>query len=109
ASRAARRRANSSSGFRPLLWRLPALPFGAILLIKGGRIMQTVCIRFLSQEDRVRGFYQLATRARISSLPDGIYQVPIDTLQLLEQQQIAYRRATDAEATAAHDQVRHPA
>jgi hypothetical protein len=71
--------------------------------------MQTVFIRFVTQEDRVRGFYELATRARLSSLPGEIYQVPIDALRLLESQHIAYRRATDVEVKAAHDQVRNPA
>jgi hypothetical protein len=60
--------------------------------------MQTIFIRFLTQEDRVRGFYELATRARISSLPGEMYQVPIEALRLLEDQHIAYRRATDAES-----------
>ena len=71
--------------------------------------MQTIFIRFLTQEDRVRGFYELATRARISSLPGEMYQVPIEALRLLEDQHIAYRRATDAEVKEAHDQVRNPA
>ncbi len=70
--------------------------------------MQSIHIRFLSQEDRVRGFYEMATRARISSFPDGVYQVPIEALRLLEDQHIAYRRATDAEVKDAHDKVRHP-
>jgi hypothetical protein len=70
--------------------------------------MQTIFIRFLTQEDRVRGFYELATRARISSLPGQTYQVPIDALRLLEEQHIGYRRATDAEVKEAHDQVRNP-
>lgn len=70
--------------------------------------MQTVFIRFLTQADRVRGFYELATRARIGSLPGEIYQVPIEALPLLENQRIAYRRATDDEVKAAHDQVRNP-
>jgi hypothetical protein len=59
--------------------------------------MQTVFIRFLTQEDRVRGFYELATRARVGSLPGEVYQVPIEALRLLEDLHIAYRRATDAE------------
>jgi hypothetical protein len=71
--------------------------------------MQSVFIRFLSEEDCVRGFYELATRSRISSLPTEVYQVPIEALRLLEDQHIAYRRATDAEVKAAHDQVRNPA
>lgn len=71
--------------------------------------MQTVYIRFSTQEDRVRGFYELATRAHISSLPGEVYQVPIEALRLLDDQHVAYRRATDAEVKAAHDQVRNPA
>ncbi len=71
--------------------------------------MHTAYIRFLTQEDRVRGFYELATRARISSLPGEVYQVPIEALRLIEDQHIAYRRATDDEVKEAHDQVRNPA
>lgn len=70
--------------------------------------MQTVFIRFLSQEDRARGFYELATRARVGSLPGQIYQVPIEAIRILEDERIAYRRATDEEIKAAHDQVRNP-
>jgi hypothetical protein len=70
--------------------------------------MQTVFIRFLTQEDRVRGYYELATRARVGSLPGEVYQVPIEALRLLEAQHIAYRRATDTEVKEAHDQVRNP-
>jgi hypothetical protein len=71
--------------------------------------MQSIYIRFLSQEDRVRGFYEMATRARISSFPGEVYQVPIDALRLLEDQHIGYRRATDAEVKEAHGKVRNPA
>jgi hypothetical protein len=71
--------------------------------------MQTVFIRFLTQQDRVRGFYELATRHSVSSLPGEIYQVPIDAIRLLDGQHIAYRRATDAEVKEAHDKVRNPA
>ena len=70
--------------------------------------MQTIFIRFLTHEDRVRGFYELATRARVSSLPGELYQVPLEALRLLEEQHIAYRRATDVEVKEAHDQVRNP-
>jgi hypothetical protein len=71
--------------------------------------MQTVLIKFSTQDDRVRGFYELATRARIGSFPDEIYQVPVEALKLLDERQIAYRRATDLEVKAAHDRVRDPA
>jgi hypothetical protein len=70
--------------------------------------MKTVFIRFLSESDRARGFYELARRSRVSSLPDQVYQVPIEALSLLDDQHINYRRATDAEVKAAHDQVRNP-
>ena len=56
-----------------------------------------------------RGFYELATKARIGSFPDEIYQVPVEALKLLDGQSIGYRRATDIENKAAHDQVRNPA
>jgi hypothetical protein len=70
--------------------------------------MQTVFIRFVTEEDRVRGFATLAKRARISSLPDQVYQIPIDGLSILETEHINYRRATDDEVKAASDQVRNP-
>lgn len=70
--------------------------------------MDTIFIKFATEEDRVRGFYELATRARVGSFPDLIYQVPLDSLRILEEQQISYRRATDAEVEAAHGQVRNP-
>jgi hypothetical protein len=53
--------------------------------------MHTVFIKFSTQDDRVRGFYELATKARIGSFPDEIYQVPVEALRLLDDQQIAYR------------------
>jgi hypothetical protein len=70
--------------------------------------MHTAFIKFLSREDRIRGFYQLATRASVSSLPDDIFQVPAEALKLLDAERVAYRRASDAEVKAAHDQVRNP-
>jgi hypothetical protein len=70
--------------------------------------MQTVFIKFTTQADRVRGFYELATRARVGSLPGEIYQVPIDALRLLDDEHIGYRRATDDEVKAAHDRIRNP-
>ncbi len=70
--------------------------------------MQTVFIRFSTEDDRVRGFYELATKARVGSFPGEIYQVPLEALKLLDGQSIAYRRATDVEVKAAHDQVRNP-
>ena len=71
--------------------------------------MQSVFIRFVTEEDRVRGFATLAKRARISSLPGHVYHVPIEGLGILEAEHINYRRATDAEVKTANDQVRNPA
>jgi hypothetical protein len=69
--------------------------------------MQTIFIKFATKDDRVRGFYELATKTRTGSFPDEVYQVPVEALKLLDHQHIAYRRATDAEVKAAHDQVRN--
>ena len=70
--------------------------------------MQTVYIKFINEENRVKGFYQLATRSRVASLPGEIYQIPLSAISLLEKENIGFRRATDAEVSAAHDQVRNP-
>ena len=71
--------------------------------------MQTVYIKFTSPEHRERGFYELATRSRLASLPGEIYQIPLSAIPLLETENIGFRCATDAEVSAAHDQVRNPA
>lgn len=68
-----------------------------------------VHIRFLSEPDRVRGFYELALKTGISSFRGGVYQVPREALKILQDQQIAYREATAEEVKEAHDQVRNPA
>ncbi len=70
--------------------------------------MQSIYIKFQSEEDRVRGFYELAKSSRIGSLPGQVYQVPREALKLLESMHVGYRRATDAEVKDAHDQVRNP-
>ena len=70
--------------------------------------MQTIHIKFVSAEDRTRGFYELARHSRIASLPGEVYQVPLDALKLLDEVHVAYRRATDGEVKDAHDQVRNP-
>jgi hypothetical protein len=53
--------------------------------------MQSVFVRFLTEEDRARGFAILAKRARISSLPGQVYQIPIDGLTLLESDHVGSR------------------
>jgi hypothetical protein len=70
--------------------------------------MSTIYIKFLTEEDRVRGFYELVTRARVSGLPDKVYQIPLEAVKILEDLHIGFRRATDAEVMNANDQVRNP-
>ena len=70
--------------------------------------MQSVYIKFLTEADRARGFFDLAKHSRIASLPGQVYQVPYEALQILDSNRIEYRRATDAEVKDAHDQVRNP-
>ena len=70
--------------------------------------MQTLYIKFLNEAARARGFFELAKRSRIGSLPGQVYQVPREALLILEEIHIDYRRATDAEVKDAHDQVRNP-
>ena len=65
--------------------------------------MQTLYIKFLTQDDRLRGFYELATCSRICSLPGEVYQVPLEALKILEDQHIGYHRAMDAEIRGSHD------
>jgi hypothetical protein len=71
--------------------------------------VQTVYIRFLTEQDRTRGFSGLAKHSRVGSLPSQVYQVPIEALHFLDSQHIGYRRATDEEVQAANDQIRNPA
>lgn len=71
--------------------------------------MQTIFIKFTTQDDRVRGFYELATHASLSSFPGEVYQIPLDAIRILNDQRIGYRRATDDEVKAAHDQIRNSA
>ena len=70
--------------------------------------MQTLYIKFLNEAARARGFFELAKRSRIGSLPGQVYQVPREALLILEEVHIDYRRATDAEEKDAHDQVQNP-
>ena len=70
--------------------------------------MNTAHIKFNSREHQVRGYYELATKAKVSSLPDGIYIVSLESLPILEEQHISYRRATDEEVERAYAQIRNP-
>jgi len=68
--------------------------------------MQIAYVKFNSREDQIRGFYELATKAQVTSLPGGVYAVPLKALSLLEEQNISYRRATDVEVPLKHGTIR---
>lgn len=70
--------------------------------------MHTIYIKFATEEDRTRGFYQLARHSRVGSLPGRVYQIPLEALQILDDLHIGYRRASDVEVKEAYDQVRNP-
>jgi len=70
--------------------------------------MQIAYITFTSRQDQVRGFYALATKAQVTSVPGGVYAVPWKALALLDAQHIAYRRATEAEVPLHHGAMRTP-
>lgn len=70
--------------------------------------MQIAYIKFNDREDQIRGFYELASKAQVSSLPGGVYAVPRKALALLDAENIVYRRATDAEAPLKHGSIRTP-
>ncbi|MBI4552267.1 MAG: hypothetical protein HY710_08390 [Candidatus Latescibacteria bacterium] len=70
--------------------------------------MNLVYIKFNNRDDQVHGFYELATKARVTSLRDGLYGVPLTALALLDAQHLSYRRATDEEIAQAHAQIRTP-
>lgn len=70
--------------------------------------MQTVYLKFMTEPDRARGFFELAKRSRIGSLPGQVYQVSREAMPILDELHISYRRATDSEVKDAHDQVRNP-
>ena len=70
--------------------------------------MQISYMKFTSRPDQVRGFYALATKAQVTSVPDGVYAVPWKALALLDEQHIAYRRASDAEVPLHHGAIRTP-
>jgi len=70
--------------------------------------MQTVYVKFLTEADRAKGFFELAKSSGISSLPGQVYQVPLAALPILDEIHIDFRRATDAEVNDAQDRVRNP-
>ncbi len=70
--------------------------------------MEIAYIKFNRREDQVRGFFELATKAQVTSLPGGVYAVPWKALSLLDAENISYRRATDAEVPLKHGAIRSP-
>ena len=83
--------------------------FGCTFQSIWGISVNTIYIKFNNREHQVRGYYELATKASVSSLPDGIYVVPVKALQILDDQHISYRRATDEEVKRANAQAQNPA
>ena len=57
-----------------------------------------VRIRFSSRQDQVKGFYVLATNARLRGLPNGVYEISKPCLELLDQHSIKYAVIPPSEA-----------
>ena len=70
--------------------------------------MNIIYIKFQSKEDQVKGYYELAMKHKVLSLPNEVYGVTLPGLQFLEELHISYRRATDDEVTISHGQIRNP-
>jgi hypothetical protein len=49
-----------------------------------------VRIRFKTKEDRIKGFYELATKGSGRSLPNGIFEIADQFLRILDDANIAY-------------------
>ena len=71
--------------------------------------MNTVYIKFNSRKHQVKGYYELATHATVTSLPNRVYIVPVQALSILDKQDISYRRASEDEVEKSHAQIRNPA
>lgn len=68
-----------------------------------------VRIRFASDQDEERGFYLLATNARVRGLRGGLYEVSKPCLGLLDQHAIKYTVIPPAEiATDDAEAARNP-
>lgn len=64
-----------------------------------------VRIRFKTKNDRIKGFYELATKGRGRSLPNGIFEIADQYLKILDNAKVAYeiisrKEITDHEAEA---------
>ena len=71
--------------------------------------LNTAYIKFNSREHQIKGYYELAYHATVSSLPDGVYIVPVQALSILDEQEISYRQASDDEVEKSYAQIRNPA
>jgi len=49
-----------------------------------------VRIKFKTKKDRIKGFYELATKGKGRSLPNGIFEIADQYLQILDDANIAY-------------------
>jgi hypothetical protein len=68
-------------------------------LIALAKELRMVRIRFSSHEDEVRGYYLLATQAKVRSLRGGLYEITKPCLTLLDQHAIKYVVIPPTEAT----------
>ncbi len=50
-----------------------------------------VRIRFKTKQDQVNGFYELATKGRGRSLPNGIFEIADRYLKILDDAGVAYQ------------------
>lgn len=69
--------------------------------------MNTVYVKFNSRKHQVEGYYALATHATVTSLPDGVYVVPVQALSILDDQEISYRQASEDEVEKSNAQPIH--
>ena len=70
--------------------------------------MNIIYIKFNSREDQVKGYYEIATKSKVITLPNEVYGVLLSGLHILDEVHISYRRATDEEVSISHGQVRNP-
>ena len=52
-------------------------------------------IKFNSDQDRINGFYELATKGKGRSLPNGIFEIANRYLKILNTAGISYRIIAD--------------
>ena len=49
-----------------------------------------VKIKFKTKEDRIKGFYELATKGMVRSLPNSIFEIADQYLRMLDEANVAY-------------------